>query len=142
MDTSTPEPQDAPDPRTEGDTNEIPQTSVPTEAPPANPAPAPAARRSGLSRPWMWVGIAAAALLLGAGIFVTGLVAGKTLGGEYEWHRDHEVGKSQSIKTDSSEDDDEDEEVGQAPESKDNPLITPRPHSTMPARPAPSSAAH
>jgi hypothetical protein len=142
MDANTPEPQNTPDPGTEQDTTEIPQPSAPTEALTTNP-PAAAGKRSLLSRPWTWVGIAAAALLLGAGIFVTGLVAGKTLGGEHEWHRDHEAANSQSIKTDSSKDDDEDDEADQAPESKNNQTDQSATAAPTPATkaPAPSSTA-
>jgi hypothetical protein len=142
MDTNTPDPQNTPDPGTEQDTNEIPQNSGPTEAPTTNP-PAAAGKRSLLSRPWTWVGIASAALLLGAGIFVTGLEAGKTLGGEHEWHRDNEAATSQSIKSDSSKDDDEDDEADQATESKNNQTDKSQPAAQTPATkaPAPSSTA-
>ena len=151
MDTNTPEPQDTPDPTAEQATNEIPRTSAPTEALPPNP-PAAEGKRSVLSRPWTWVGIAAAALLLGAGIFVTGVVAGKTLGGEYEWHRDHEAANSQPIKTDSSKDADEADEADQAPASKNNQTDqsqlavptpatkAPNPSSTASPAPAPTPA--
>ena len=106
MDDTTPEPQETPDPAGQQDSNDTTTMATPTA-----PA-APPERRKALTRPWTWVGIAAAALLLGGGIFVTGVVAGKTLGDQYESHREHEGGKAQSAKSDISEGEDSDEDTG------------------------------
>jgi hypothetical protein len=59
MDDNTPEPQDTADPAGQQDFNDTTTMATPT----ASAAP-PKARKA-LSRPWTWVGIAAAALLLG-----------------------------------------------------------------------------
>lgn len=90
-DNNTPEPHDTPETLT-------PTVSSGTITPPASPR-----GRTFLTGKWVWVGIAAAASLLAVGIFSAGLMVGKTVGGEHEWHHGSELGKGQSAESDDSE---------------------------------------
>lgn len=134
MDT-TPEPQDAP------------EASAPTASLWPDPAAAPtepAHRRGILSRPWTVVALAAAGLLLGAGIFVAGLLAGKAFGGDPQWYRDHEVGQSQPVMNPSPREDDESdgaEEADPTPTSEKDQTDETQPAAKTPATTATASAA-
>jgi hypothetical protein len=135
MDDTTPEPQNTTDQAGQQDFDDTTTMATPT-------APiAPPTRRKALTRPWTWVGIAAAALLLGGGIFVGGLVAGKTFGDQQESHSEHEAGTAQSVKADKSESDDAEEDANQqeAPQ-KEAPANT-QPEESKPAAKTPAMTA-
>lgn len=137
MDDTTPEPHNAPDPAGPEDFNDTTTMATPT-APTAPPK-----RRTALTRPWTWVGIAAAALLLGGGIFVTGVVAGKTLGDQHESHSEYEVGEAQSAKadksqSDTSEADDAEEDTNQIEAPANNQPEESKPAAKTPAMTAPT----
>ncbi len=135
MDTTTPEPQDAP---------EAPAPTGSLSPDPAATPTAPTRRRGCLSRPSTVVAIAAAGLLLGAGIFVAGLVAGKTFGGDPEWYRDHEAGQSQSVMDGPPGEHDESdgaEEADPAPASEQDQTDESQPAAKAPATTVPAPAA-
>ncbi|HOB48016.1 MAG TPA: hypothetical protein PKK01_01705 [Mycobacterium sp.] len=135
MDTTTPEPQDAP---------EAPAPNGSLSPDPAATPTAPTRRRGILSRPWTVVAIAAAGLLLGAGIFVAGLLAGKTFGGDPEWYRDHEAGQSQSVMNGSPGEDDESdgvEEADPAPASEKHQTDESQTDESQPAAKTPATTA-
>lgn len=135
VDDTTPEPQDTPDPTGPEDFNDTTTMGTPTA-----PA-APPKRRNALTRPWTWVGVAAAALLLGGGIFVTGVVAGKTLGDQHESQSEHEVDKAQSAQSDTSESDDSDEEANQKEPSQKESSTDNQPEESKPAAKTPAMTA-
>jgi hypothetical protein len=130
MDDHTPEPQNTPDPAGPEGFNDTTTMATPTAS-----AVPPKSRKA-----WTWVGIAAAALLLGGGIFVTGVVAGKTLGEQHESQSEHEVDKAQSANADKSENDDSDEDTNQKQASLKEAPANNQPEESKPAAKTPASA--
>jgi len=68
-------------------------------------------KRKALKRPW--IGIAAAALLLSGGAFLTGVVAGQSFGDQQESYRESGVGNAQWAELGKSEGDNAEEDTNQ-----------------------------